>query len=86
LSRYTHDFNKLVRQIEDMAKAGAEINPEDFYPEIKKYRGKPQNLPMNDRSLRAIFRKPSMQRLRAGVDRASSHIDRRTLLTNIENL
>lgn len=35
-----------------MAKAGAEINPEDFYPEVKKHRGKSRYLPLSDPVLR----------------------------------
>ena len=35
-----------------MAKAGATINPKDFYPEVKKHRGKSRDLPMNDFALR----------------------------------
>lgn len=34
ISFSVYDFNHLVRQIETMVKAGAEINPEDFYPEV----------------------------------------------------
>lgn len=114
-----HDFDQLVRQIEAMAKAGAEINPADFYPEAKKHRGKSRDLPMNDTALRTALENyllirlaanPSvkksdllfmtqkggpyspntlqehlalMQRKWAGIERASSHSGRRTLITNI---
>lgn len=119
ISFSVHDFDKLVRQIETMAKAGAEIKPEDFYPEVKKHRGKSRDLPMNDAALRATLENylsdrlasnPSlkksdplfltqkggpyspntlqehfalMQRQWAGIERASSHSGRRTLMTNI---
>jgi len=119
ISFSVHDFDKLVRQIETMAKAGAAINPEDFYPEIKKYRDKSRDLPMNDAAPRnaienylsiRLARNHSlkksdplfltqkggpyspntllehlamMQRQWAGIERASSHSDRRTLMTNI---
>jgi len=102
-----------------MAKAGVEITPEDFYPEIKKHRGKARDLPMNDFALRSAIEnylpirlaaQPSvkktdplfltqkggpyspntlqehlalMQRQWAGIERASSHSGRRTLMTNI---
>lgn len=119
ISFSVHDFDQLVRQIEAMSKAGAEINPEDFYPEIKKHRGKSRDLPMNDSGLRTalenylslrLYQTPSvkksdplfltqkggsyspntlqehlalMQRRWAGIERASSHSGRRTLMTNI---
>jgi|TARA_R110002074_G_C12557696_1_gene667393 integrase len=114
-----HDFDQLVRRIETMAKAGAEINPEDFYPEVKKHRGKSRDLPLSDSVLRTALeayirlrlakdptlKKTSplfltqkgvpyspntlqehlalMQRQWAGIERASSHSGRRTLMTNI---
>ncbi|ROT99933.1 site-specific integrase [Marinobacter sp. R17] len=114
-----HDFDQLVRRIETMAKAGAEIKPEDFYPEVKKHRGKSRDLPLYDAALRTAIEDhlairlaahPSvkktaplfltqkggpyspntlqehfalMQRHWAGVERASSHSGRRTLMTNI---
>ncbi|MFL1465715.1 site-specific integrase [Marinobacter sp. HN1S83] len=114
-----HDFHQLVQRIEAMAKAGAEIKPEDFYPDVKKHRGKSRDLPMNDAALRTAIKNyltirlaahPSvkktdplfltqkggpyspntlqehfalMQRHWAGIERASSHSGRRTLITNI---
>ncbi|MDV3503701.1 site-specific integrase [Marinobacter sp. M-5] len=119
ISYSVHDFDQLVRRIETMAKAGAEIKPEDFYPELKKHRGKSRDLPMNDTALRTALENylsvrlasnPSlkksdalfltqkggpyspntlqehfalMQRQWAGIERASSHSGRRTLMTNI---
>lgn len=50
-----HDFDVLVRQIEKLAKAGADINPEEFYPEVRKHRGKSRDLPMEDPELRAAL-------------------------------
>ena len=119
ISFSVHDFHQLVQRIETMAKAGAEIKPEDFYPEVKKHRGKSRDLPMNDVALRTAMEnhlalrlaaQPSvkktdplfltqkggpyspntlqehlalMQRHWAGIERASSHSGRRTLMTNI---
>lgn len=48
-------FNHVVRQVEALAKAGAEVNPEDFYPPVRKHRGKSRDLPMVDASLRAAL-------------------------------
>ena len=119
ISFSVYDFDQVVRQIETMAKAGAAVNPEDFYPEVKKHRGKSRDLPMNDAALRTAIENylsirlaanPSakksdplfltqkggpyspntlqehfalMQRQWAGIERASSHSGRRTLMTNI---
>ncbi|MCL7944659.1 site-specific integrase [Marinobacter sp. ATCH36] len=119
ISFSVHDFHQLVQQIETMAKADAQIKPEDFYPEVKKHRGKSRDLPMNDVALRTAIENylairlaanlsvkktdslfltqkggpysPNtlqehfalMQRHWAGVERASSHSGRRTLMTNI---
>lgn len=38
-----------------MAKAGATVNPEDFYPPVKQHRGKSRDLPMVDSDLRAAL-------------------------------
>jgi site-specific recombinase XerD len=102
-----------------MVKADVPIKPQDFYPEVKKHRGKSRDLPMYDAALRAALGKylsirlssnagvkksdplfltqkggpysPNtlqehlalMQRQWAGIERASSHSGRRTLMTNI---
>lgn len=112
-------FNKVVRQIETLAKSGAEVNPESFYPPVKKHKGKSRDLPMVDRDLRdALLQylqlrldkgealKPSsplfitqkggpyspntlqehmalMLRDWAGIEKASSHSGRRSLITNV---
>lgn len=119
ISFSVHDFDQLIRRIETMAKAGADIKPEDFYPEVKKHRGRSRDLPMSDGALRSaieehlsirLAKNPSvkksdplfltqkggpyspntlqehlslMQRRWAGIERASSHSGRRTLMTNI---
>lgn len=45
-------FNKVVKQIEALAKSGADVNPENFYPSVKQHRGKSRDLPMVDNDLR----------------------------------
>lgn len=45
-------FNKVVKQIETLAKSGAKVNPENFYPSVKQHRGKSRDLPMVDSDLR----------------------------------
>lgn len=55
ISFSVHDFHQLVQRIETMAKVGAEIKPEDFYPEVKKHRGNSRDLPMNDIARRAAI-------------------------------
>ncbi|MCW9012288.1 MAG: site-specific integrase [Gammaproteobacteria bacterium] len=112
-------FNKIVKQIERLSKSGADINPEDFYPPVKKHKGKSRDLPMVDTELRIALQeylhlrltkgeklKPSsplfvtqkggpyspntlqehmalMLRDWAGIEKASSHSGRRSLITNV---
>lgn len=102
-----------------MAKAGIEINPEDFYPPARQHKGKSRDLPMVDASLREALTqyitihiekagrlKPSsplyisqkavpyspntlqehmalMLWVWTGVEKASSHSGRRSLITNV---
>ncbi|GAB1260007.1 tyrosine-type recombinase/integrase [Aurantivibrio plasticivorans] len=112
-------FNNVVKQIETLAKSGADVNPADFYPPVKKHRGKSRDLPMVDSELRNALMiyinlriskgetlKPSsplfitqkggayspntlqehmalMLRDWAGIEKASSHSGRRSLITNV---
>ena len=112
-------FDKLVRQIETLAKLGADINPADFYPAVTQHRGKSRDLPMVDQDLRNALisylklrldkgetLKPStplfitqkggpyspntlqehmalMLRGWAGIEKASSHSGRRSLITHV---
>ena len=46
------EFNRIVSQIEALAKANATIDPVDFYPAVKKHKGKSRDLPMVDDELR----------------------------------
>ncbi|MFK5893917.1 MAG: site-specific integrase [Pseudomonadota bacterium] len=46
------DFDVIVRHIEKLAIAGAEIVPSEFYPSVKKHKGKSRDLPMVDTELR----------------------------------
>lgn len=115
----TASFDKIVRQIEALAKAGAEVKPESFYPPVRKHKGKSRDLPLVDQALRSALTdylqlrfekarslKPSsplfvtqkggayspntlqehmglMLRDWAGVEKASSHSGRRSLITNV---
>ena len=112
-------FNKVVHQIEALAKAGATVKPEDFYPPVKQHKGKSRDLPMVDEALRAALTeyirlrinkhgalKPTdslfvtqkqgpyspntlqehmalMLRGWAGIEKASSHSGRRSVITNV---
>ena len=46
------EFDKAIKQVVALAQAGAEVNPESFYPPIKKHKGKSRDLPMVDAALR----------------------------------
>ena len=112
-------FDQLVFQVEKLAKAGADINPVDFYPPVKTHKGKSRDLPMVDSGLRESLiiylehrlnmvkkLKPTdplfvtqkggpyspntlqehmalMLRGWTGIEKASSHSGRRSLITNI---
>jgi len=112
-------FNQLVHQIEKLAKAGADINPEDFYPPVKQHKGKSRDLPLVDKALRHALQQYLKLRLRkasklkptdplilsqkgvpyspntlqehmahilrhwAGIEKASSHSGRRSVITNV---
>lgn len=112
-------FDQIVHQIEALAKAGAEINPESFYPPPVVHKGKSRDLPMVDATLRESLIEYLYERLKndpgakptdslfisqkgtpyspnslqshigtmlkdwTGVEKASSHSGRRTLITNI---
>ncbi|WP_227549315.1 hypothetical protein [Marinobacter salsuginis] len=55
-----HDFHHVVQRIETMAKASSEIKPEDFYPEVKKHRGKSRDLPMKEASISPILSRSTL--------------------------
>ncbi|MCM2681178.1 site-specific integrase [Echinimonas agarilytica] len=113
------EFERVVQQIEKLAKAGADINATDFHPDLVSHKGKSRDLPMVDESLRQalidyievrLAKDPSalpsdplfitqkggsyspntlqehmalMLRDWAGIEKATSHSGRRTLLTDI---
>ncbi|WP_165855111.1 tyrosine-type recombinase/integrase [Marinobacter sp. JSM 1782161] len=112
-------FDRIVRQIEALARAGVDIHPEDFHPPARHHKGKSRDLPLVDDALRAALTdylrlriekagslKPSsplfitqkggpyspntlqehmamMLRRWAGVEKASSHSGRRSLITHV---
>lgn len=49
------DFDNVVRQIANLAKAGGEVNPEDFYPATRIHRGKSRDLPLVGEDLRGAL-------------------------------
>lgn len=59
-------FNKVVKQIEALAKSGAKVNPENFYPSVKAHRGKSRDLPMVDNDLRCSLAEYLHYRLSKG--------------------
>lgn len=48
----TEEFDRVVAQIVSLVKAGAEIDPKQFYPLVEKRSGTSRNLPMADPNLR----------------------------------
>jgi hypothetical protein len=60
-------FDQLVRHIEKLAKAGAEIKPEDFYPPVKTHKGKSRDLPMVDSDLREALQQYLEHRLNKAI-------------------
>lgn len=49
-------FHQVVKQIESLVKAGATVDPAQFYPPVKKHRGKTRDLPMVDPNLRQALK------------------------------
>ena len=52
VSFHVDEFDRIVRQIETLARAGAPIDPTTFYPPVKRHKGKSRDLPMVDPALR----------------------------------
>jgi len=46
------DFDRVVKQLSKLAKAGSTITPEDFYPQQKPKGGKTRELPIEDTGLK----------------------------------
>ncbi|KZX57999.1 integrase [Halioglobus sp. HI00S01] len=119
LSFSVEEFDRVVGQIADLAKAGVDIDPARFYPPVKNRSGQSRDLPLVDEELRdALFaylalrldKNPSARptdplfitqkggpyspntlqehmalilRDWAGIEKASSHSGRRSVMTNI---
>jgi integrase len=56
-------FDQMLLQVEKMVQAGATIQPEDFYPTVKKHRGRSRDLPMVDEALREALNNYILLRL-----------------------
>ena len=50
-------FDNVVKQIEALTKSGAAIDPKNFYPPVKKHKGKSRDLPIVDSDLRESLTK-----------------------------
>jgi len=42
------EFDQIIKQVVKLAKSGASVDPEEFYPVVQKKSGKTRELPMND--------------------------------------
>ena len=112
-------FDQVIRQVEKLAKAGAHVDPKDFYPPVRRHKGKSRDLPLVDSALQQSISdhlhlrldsegslKPSsslfvsqkggpyspntiQEHMKlilhgwAGIEKASSHSGRRTLITDV---
>lgn len=122
LTLTTSEFERVIRDVSRLVAAGVDpddINPEDYYPELKQHKGVSRDLPMVDEALREsletylairLDKEPSLKptdplflsqkgspysasslqqhmgkmlKKWAGIEKASSHSGRRTLLTNV---
>lgn len=45
-------FVQIIKQVETLVRFGVAVNPVDFYPPLKKHKGKSRDLPMVDGDLR----------------------------------
>jgi hypothetical protein len=59
-------FNNIVKQIERLTRSEIDVNPKDFYPPVRKHRGKSRDLPMVDIDLQNSINEYLHFRLLAG--------------------
>jgi integrase len=67
------EFDRILKQVESLARAGSKINPQDFYPAVKTHKGKSRDLPLVDPDLRESIKNHLDIRLSKDPDAKPTH-------------